>query len=116
MQRATLLLLLSLCAANGQESVALTSGDGDDSGDLDPGCKDWLGRSGAWDPPPFHTDCGKGGIVCLASRPARCVIPDLPPRLVGGIWECDEHYELAGTRSSWPGGVLLVQPEKCRPV
>ena len=57
-----------------------------------------------------------GGEICLAYQAYRCVVPDLPPRLVAtGLWECDEHYQLAGSRISWPGGVFAVEPEKCSP-
>ena len=54
--------------------------------------------------------------VCTMDARYRCVVPDLPPRLAGGLWECDEHYQLAGSRITWPGGVLAVEPEKCSPV
>jgi hypothetical protein len=108
MQWATLLLLLPLCAANGQGSVVLKSGSARDLG-----CKDWRGRSGTWE---FCSNSNRKKEVCLTNEAAHCAVPDLPPRLAGGLWECDEHYELAGTRYSWPGGALLVQPEKCKPV
>ena len=96
------LLLWSLCAADeewSQGSVVIASGANPDPlGERrDIVCKDWRGRRGSL-------------------QHYGCVVPDLPPRPADGRWECDEFYELAGTRASWPGGVLLIEPEKCRPV
>ena len=103
-----LLLLLSLCAANGCSMIRLAS----DPEDQEP-CRDERGRLCSWQ---SYSTCDTSQGWCHASASYRCVAPDLPPRLVDGRWECDEYYELAGTRSTWPGGVLVVQPEKCRPV
>lgn len=41
---------------------------------------------------------------------------DLPPRLAGSLWECNEGYELTGARISWPGGVFAAEPETCKPI
>ena len=95
-----LLLLLLACAASG---LSLFGGAG---------CKDHRGRRGEWQ----QYDHCKSGEVCTLVAMYNCVVPDLPPRLAGGLWECDEHYQLAGSRITWPGGVLAVEPEKCSPV
>ena len=60
-------------------------------------------------------DLGRPGFVRETAGHFACVLIDLPPRMESGKWECDEGYELAGARFSWPGGELVVQPEKCTP-
>jgi hypothetical protein len=73
------------------------------------GCVDVRGRPGSFE---RVSNCGP---ICIAENTLACVLHELPPRPVGGLWECDEGYELAGARFSWPGGALVVHPEKCTP-
>jgi hypothetical protein len=98
------LLLLATCAASELGLTLEGFGNGE--------CTDAKGRRGAMQ---VYDHCN-GQSLCLAYIARRCVVPDLPPRLAGGLWECDEHYQLAGSRISWPGGAFAVEPEKCSPV
>ena len=75
-------------------------------------CVDHRGRPGALQ---YYDHCA-GEMSCLPVLKHRCVVPDLPPRLADGLWECSEGYQLTGARFSWPGGVFAAEPEACKPV
>jgi hypothetical protein len=76
------------------------------------GCMDDRGRPGSIE----NINACKSGQPCLLNARIACVLHELPPRpAVGGQWECDEGYGLAGARFSWPGGTLVIEPEKCTP-
>ena len=74
-------------------------------------CADHRGRPGTMD---VYDYCA-GAKLCLAVSGRHCVVPDLPPRLVDGLWECNEGYQLTGARFSWPGGVFAAEPEVGKP-
>jgi len=75
------------------------------------GCVDDRGRPGSYE----RIDTCRGAVSCPASLKIACVLHEFPPRAAHGKWECDEGYELAGARHTWPDGALVVQPDKCTP-